>query len=123
MPRTKIALIAACQRCYWRPATAMKIIPVAGAAGLLLAALAGCSSGGPSPAPPPASLAAAPSATGGHTAITTTTTTDPCQLVTAPEASALTGLRTAPVQRCGLCRESCVGAEPRRDGGTAPCSP
>jgi len=69
----------------------MKIISAAGA-GALVAALAACSTGAPTPTQPPTSPAAAHSpAAGGHTSITTTTTLDPCQLVTASEASALTG--------------------------------
>jgi hypothetical protein len=92
MAHTRVALIAARQHGYSRPATAMRIIPVAGAAALLLAVLAGCSAGAPSPAPPPTNPAAAgSSAAGGQTATTTRTTTDPCQLVTPQEASALTG--------------------------------
>jgi len=71
-----------------------KIIYVAGATALL-ATLAACSTGAPAPAH--SSPAAARSAVaGGHTAITTTTTTDPCQLVTPPEASALTGASYGP---------------------------
>jgi len=70
-----------------------KTIPVAGTAALL-AALAACSSGAPSPKPPPTSPAAAGSAAiAGQVA---TTTTDPCELVTVQEASALTGASYGP---------------------------
>jgi hypothetical protein len=70
----------------------MKMISVVGAAALLTATLAGCGHGAPSP------TSTGPGATasqggGGQTA---TTTTDPCQLVTAQEASALTGASYSP---------------------------
>lgn len=71
-----------------RTTIALKIIPVAVAGGVLLAPLAACSSGAPSPAP---SSPAAAGSSGAGQVVTTTTTTDPCQVVTASEASALTG--------------------------------
>ncbi len=122
MSHTKIALIAGRQRCYSRPAarpeapprrvygaTSTKIIPVAStAAALLMAALAACSHGAPSPTPPPPTspAAAGSSTTGGHAA---TATTDPCQLVTAQEATALTGASYGPgTERATGAGKTCV---------------
>ena len=71
----------------------MKIIPVAGGAFLLIATLAACGHGAPSPkptGPTPTGPAATSTATGGSPTARATTT-DPCQLVTAREASSLTG--------------------------------
>jgi hypothetical protein len=84
MSRTKIALI------------------VAPGAVLLLAA---CSSA--SPAGPTTSTTHA--ATGTKQPVTTTTTTDPCQLVTASEASALTGASYGPgTEQTAAAGKSCV---------------
>lgn len=84
----------------------MKIISATAGAALLTAALAACSSGAPSPAPPHTSPAVSSSLAGGHAA---TTTTDPCQLVTASEASALTGASFGPgTERTSAAGRACV---------------
>src|SRR5262245_26067015 len=73
-----------------------KIITLAGAA-LLTASLAACSGGAPAPTSSTTSPAGGGSpAASGHPAVVTNTTTDPCQLVTASEASALTGASYGP---------------------------
>jgi hypothetical protein len=74
----------------------MKMIYVAGATAVLIATLAACGSSAPSPTPtgPAATGSATGSATGGGQ--TATTTADPCQLVTAQEASTLTGATYGP---------------------------
>jgi hypothetical protein len=82
----------------------MKMIYVAGATALLIATVAACGSGAPSPTP--TGPAATNSATSGHAA---TTTTDPCQLVTAQEASALTGASYGPgTERAAGLGKTCV---------------
>ncbi|HEY7323432.1 MAG TPA: hypothetical protein VH520_01295 [Streptosporangiaceae bacterium] len=84
----------------------MKIICVAGAAALVVT-LAACSQGASSATKAAGNPAAAQSAgAGGHVA---TTTTDPCQLLTAPEASALTGASFGPGTEQGVgVGKSCV---------------
>src|SRR5262249_33637671 len=72
----------------------MKMISVVGATALLMVTVGACSHGAPSPTP--TSPAAAGSPTGSSHTATTTTTTDPCQIVTASEASALTGATYGP---------------------------
>jgi hypothetical protein len=89
----------------------MKTIAAAGAAALLIVTLAACDHGTPSPSPTSAGPAATGSANaGGHT----TTTTDPCQLVTAQEASALTGASYGP----GTERSTGLGKTCVYGGGT-----
>lgn len=83
----------------------MKMISVMGAAALLIATVAACGSGAPSPTPTGPAATGSPSG-GGHTA---TTTTDPCQLVTAQEASALTGASYGPgTERSTVLGKTCV---------------
>jgi hypothetical protein len=82
----------------------VRSIRIIGVVAVLAAALAGCSTSAPNAGPTrgaattPAATKAAPatSAAGGGTAVTTA---DPCQLVTAAEASQLTGASFGPGKR------------------------
>jgi hypothetical protein len=76
----------------------MKMVPAVSAAALLLATLAACSTGAPSPGSTGAAATSSAGGGGGGGG-TATTTIDPCQLVTAPEASALTGASYGPGTR------------------------
>lgn len=85
----------------------MKMIYVAGSAALLMGTLAACGPRAPSPSPTPTVPAATGSATGGGQ--TVATTADPCQLVTAQEASTLTGAAYGPgTERAAGVGKTCV---------------